>query len=143
MDKKWYSAKQIFLHEPDNKKIKSWYEERIILITAENHSEAIEKALKDGEDYCNSDFETCYFLDLVDDFELYNSEIEDKVEVFSSKTISSLSANDFLCHFYPDSPPDCEQIGDYHYWHNKDGVNSACYNCQAKREGKLWENQDE
>ncbi len=143
MDKKWFSAKQIFLHEPNIKKIKPWYEERIILIKADNDDEAISKAIEDGNEYCKSDIETCSFLGLVDDFELYESEIEDRVEVYSKKVISSLDCNNFLSHFYPDSPNDCEKDGEEHFWHNKDGKKSACYNCQIEREGKLWEGQNE
>ena len=142
-EKKWFSAKQIFWHIPDNKRIKPWYEERIILVTANDEFEAIDKAVKDGTEYCDSENETCHFLGLVDDFALYESEITDNVEVYSRKIMSSLGQNDFISHFYPDSPTDCEKVGEEHYWHNKDGKNSACYNCQIEREGKLWEGQNE
>jgi Domain of unknown function (DUF4288) len=143
MDKKWYSAKQIFLHQHVNKNIKSWYEERIILISAESEEDANRQALRDAEEYCISDYGPCNFLGLIEIYGLYETELEDKTEIFSSKTISSLNPNDYILKFYPDSPTDCEKVGDKHYWHNKDGKNSACYNCQVEREGKFWENQNE
>jgi hypothetical protein len=142
-NKTWFSVKQIFLHKPENKGIKPWYEERVILILATNEDDANQKARLDGEEYCLSNNETCRFIEIIDTYELYEAEIEDKTEVFSSKTISSLSPDDFVSQFYPDSPSDCEKNGDEHYWHNKDGENSACYNCQVKREGRLWENQND
>ncbi len=139
----WFSAKQIFLHKPDNEKIKPWYEERIIIVKAENEQNAIDKALKNGSDYCLNDDETCYFIGIVDNFELYDSEIDDEIEVYSKKIMSSLNSNEFISHFYPDSLNDCEAVGENHYWHNKDGKNSACYNCQIEREGRLWESKNE
>ena len=140
---KWFSAKQVFLHKPNNEKIKPWYEERIILLRAVDHDNAAGNALKNGREYCDGDDEICNFLGLIDTFELFDSEIEDGAEVYSNKTISSLNEGEFISHYYPDITKDCEQIGEKHYWHNTDGNSSACYNCKIIREGRLWELKDE
>lgn len=33
---------------------------------------------------------------------------------------------------------DCERVGGYHHWYNKDGMSSGCYHCEIVREGQLW-----
>ena len=142
-NKSWFSVKQVFLHVPDNKKLRSWYEERIILVLTENSEDAHQKALRDGNEYCISDGETCSFIGIIDIHELYEQEFEDKTEIFSSKTISSLNPDEFISQYYPDAPSDCEETGDEHYWHNKDGESSSCYNCLIARDGRLRENQDD
>lgn len=58
---------------------------------------------------------------------------------FQAKHISLLKPQDYLETYYPNTPEDCEVIGEKHSWHNLDGKNSACYNCLVKRRGHLWE----
>ena len=33
---------------------------------------------------------------------------------------------------------DCEKVGGWHHWYNKDNKNSACYHCKVERPGQLW-----
>lgn len=40
---------------------------------------------------------------------------------------------------FPDKGQDCETVGGWHHWYNRDGVSSACYHCKVIRPGRLWE----
>ncbi len=137
---KWFTAKGIFLHKSQISNQKQWYEERIILLKAESEKKALKSANKEAKDYVK-DLDGTEFSAITEVYELYEK-LDDKCEVFSSKTISDLEANEYLENFYPDSPEDCEANGEKHSWHNLDGKNSACYNCLVEREGKLWEMKD-
>ena len=141
-EKIWFTAKGIFLHEPKLLNTKQWYEERIILIKAKSEKEALKLAEKEAKNYAK-DLESTKLIEITDVFALYEEEISDKCEVFSSKTISNLKPQDYLKAFYPNTTEDCEAIGENHSWHNFNGEYSACYNCLVKRKGKLWETEVE
>ena len=34
---------------------------------------------------------------------------------------------------------DCESVGGWHRWYNRDGESSGCYHCEVVRAGRLWE----
>ncbi len=138
----WFTAKGIFLHEPELSNTNQWYEERIILLKAKNETRALEIANAEAKDYVK-ELEGTKFIEIIDVYSLYDEEISDKCEVFSSKTISHLKPQDYLKAFYPNTTEDCEAIGENHSWHNLDGENSACYNCLVKRKGRLWETDNE
>lgn len=138
---KWFTAKGIYLHEPEYLNAKQWYEERIILLKAKNEDEALRFAKKEAIDYVK-DLEGSKFIEITDVHELYDEEISDKCEVFSSKTISLLKPQDYLETFYQNTPEDCETINEKHSWRNLDDENSACYNCLVKRKGRLWETEN-
>lgn len=140
--KNWFSAKGIFLHKSKIENINQWYEERIILLKAESETEALKLAHREAKDYVK-DLEGAKFIEITDVYSLYDEEISDKCEVFSSKMISHLKPQDYLEAFYPNTTEDCEAIGENHCWHNLDGKNSACYNCLVKRKGRLWETDNE
>jgi hypothetical protein len=141
-EQKWFSAKQLFLHTPNDKRIKQWYEERIVLIRAATDDEAWEKAKAEGKEYSDFGDDSCRFIEIVDLFKLFE-EPGDMKEVYSIKNISSLKPDEYIFRFYPDSPADCEENGEKHCWFNHDGRTSGCYNCQVIGEGELWRTEDE
>ncbi len=140
--KKWFTAKGIFLHEPSSKNMKQWYEERIVLLKAKEKKVALKLAKKEAKEYIK-DLERTKYIEITNVYSLYDEEISDKCEIFSSKTISQLKPQDYLETYYPNTLEDCEAIGEKHCWHNFDGEHSACYNCLVKRKGKLWETEVE
>ena len=141
MNENWFTAKGIFLHKSQLENQKQWYEERIILLKAKDETEALKYANEEAKDYIK-DLDGTNFIEIVNVYALYDEEISDKCEIFSSKTISLLEAQDYLETFYPEAPEDCEKIGEKHSWHNLDNENSACYNCLVTRKGKLWETEN-
>jgi len=135
MKKSWYSAKCIFRHL-ETKSRRQIYEERIILIKAENSEAGIEKAEKNARQYCK-DLENCEFARLVDVFDLFDKKVADKSEVYSAMQTNNLDPDDYLNHFYPDVPDDCEAEGQKHRWYKRNNRYKGCYHCRVEREGKL------
>jgi len=141
-ENKWFTAKGIFLHKAQIKNQKQWYEERIILLKAKGEKEALKIANKEAKDYIK-DLDGSKFIKITELYILYEENIGNKSEIFSSKTISLLEPDDYLETFYPNTPEDCEANGEKHSWHNLDNKNSACYNCLVERKGRLWETENE
>ena len=141
-ENKWFTAKCIFLHNAQIKNQKQSYEERIVLLKAKTEKEALKQANKEAKDYIK-DLDDTKFIEITNVYALYEEEIGDKCEIFSSKTISLLEPPNFLEAFYPNTPEDCEPTGEELSWHNLDNKNSACYNCLVKRKGRLWEAENE
>ena len=135
--KGWYSAQCIFVHGDKVHGPKQMYEERIVVLRAESMKAAIERAEKEAEKYCR-DVKGCEFIGYVNVFELYDDEIGDCSEVFSSMRESHLVPKGYLDLHYPDTPENCEAVGESHRWHNLDDKRSACYHCKVIREGQLW-----
>src|ERR1700754_398195 len=79
----WYSAQCIFLHADKVHGPKQMYEERIVVLRAESMEAAIDRAEKEAEDYC-SDVSGCSYIGHVNVFALYDDEIGDGSEIFSS-----------------------------------------------------------
>lgn len=84
-DKKWFTAKGVFLHKPKYLNANQWYEERMILLKAKDEEQALKTANKEAKDYVK-DLEGTKFIEITDVYSLYDEEISDKCEVFSSKT---------------------------------------------------------
>ena len=135
MKKSSYSAKCIFRHL-ETKSRRQIYEERIILVKADNSDAAIKKAEKNSRQYCK-DLENCEFAGLVDVFELFDEKVTDKSEVYSAMQTSNLGPDDYLNQYYPDLSDDCEAEGQEHRWYKKDNLCKGCYHCKMVREGKL------
>ncbi|MBK8465983.1 MAG: DUF4288 domain-containing protein [Chloracidobacterium sp.] len=129
MKKSWYSAKCIFRH-PETKSRRQIYEERILLVKADNSDSAIEKAEKNARQY-SKDLENCEFASLVDVFELFDEKVGDKTEVYSAMRTSDLVPDDYLNQFYPEAPEDCELVGQKHRWYKKDSRHKGCYHCRV------------
>jgi len=132
-----YSAQCIFLHADKVHGLKQMYEERIVLLRAESMDEAIERAEKEAEEYCK-EVSGCSYTGYVNVFALYDDEIGEGSEIFSSMQNSQLAPREYLDLHYPDVPENCEAVGERHRWHNLDDQRSACYHCKVIREGQLW-----
>ncbi len=115
---------------------KQIYEERIVVLQAESMEAAIERAHQEAEKYC-SDLNGCRYIGHVNVFALYDDEINDGSEVFSSMQRSELVPKEYLDLHYPDAPENCEAVGESHRWHNLDDERSACYHCRVIKEGQL------
>jgi|GEM_PF-1497972 len=133
----WYSAQCIFLHADKVHGPKQMYEERIVVLRAESMEAAIDRAEKEAEDYC-SDVSGCSYIGHVNVFALYDDEIGDGSEIFSSMLKSQLVPKEYLNLHYPDAPENCEAVGESHRWYNLDDERSACYHCKVIRNGQLW-----
>ena len=133
----WYSAQCIFLHADKVQDPQQMYEERIVVLRAESMEAAIDRAEKEAEKYC-SDVNGCRYIGYVNVFALYDDEIGDGSEIFSSMQRSDLAPKEYLALHYPDAPENCEAVGEIHRWHNLDDARSACYHCKVIHEGKLW-----
>jgi len=133
----WYGARCIFLHSESNHGPKQMYEERIVLIRADSFDEAIARAEREAEEYCR-DLDGCEYLGHVNVFHINDEKLSAGTETFSSMQKSDLKPKEYLDLHYPDSPEDCEVIGERHRWYNLDGNRSACYHCRVVRNGQLW-----
>ena len=118
MKKPWFSAKCLFRF-PETDSRRQMYEERIILIKAENPDAAVKKAEKNARKYCKG-LIVCKFVGLVDVFELFDNKVGETTEVYSSMETNELDPDDYLKKFYPDVPDDCEVEGQEHRWYKKD-----------------------
>jgi Domain of unknown function (DUF4288) len=132
MTDSWYSAKSIFRHAESEGR-RQMFEERIVLLQAENFDAAFEKAELEARQYC-LDINNCEFTESVDVFELFDENIEDQTEVFSSMHTSDLDTVNFLTSFYPETPEDCVAGGQTHRWYRIDELNEGCYHCKNVRE---------
>ena len=97
----WYAAKCIFKHndlktDGENAAI---YEERIILVKADNEDSAIDQAEKEAGEYANGLNDTEY-TGYITIFHLYGSDIEHLSEIFSEMRESTKDTEEYLDHFY-------------------------------------------
>lgn len=93
----WYGVKCLFLHKDLKlRNGKNNYEERVLLVRANNFDEAIEKAEKEATEYCNDLGGEVEYLKFCNAFHIYESTITDKTEIYSLITKSDLSKTDFI-----------------------------------------------
>ncbi len=96
----WFGAKTLYEHtdrqEADGSNL---FEERIVLILADNFDDAILKSEVEGNDYAYDDSGIKY-LGYVNVFKLFDSEIADKTEVFSLMRSSQLKSNEYINTFF-------------------------------------------
>ena len=90
LDEQWYAVKAVFYH-----KSRGEYEERIILIRADDFEDAGRKAEKEAKEY-TANLDEVQFIEWVDIFHIFGSDIQDKTEVYSKLTASPLSPHDFI-----------------------------------------------
>jgi hypothetical protein len=131
----WYSAQCVFLHAETVHGPHQMYEERIIVLRAESIEAAIARAEKEAEEYC-SNLDNCRYIGYINVFAMFDDEIKDGSEIFSSMQRSHLTPKGYLYH--PDTPEDCEAVGEIHRWHNLDDKRSSCYHCKVIQDGQLW-----
>jgi hypothetical protein len=98
-DEPWYSAKCIFLHADVQSENGRVYEERVVLLKAENLDEAIEFAEKEATEYAQN-LEGCSYLGFVSVFHIYDETIESGTEIYSLMRDSKLDKNKYLNRFY-------------------------------------------
>ncbi|MGH9945143.1 MAG: DUF4288 domain-containing protein [Pyrinomonadaceae bacterium] len=96
----WYAAKCIFFHQdlPDEQG-RPMYEERVVLLKADNFEQAIQLAEEDANQYA-SDLDGCEYCGYLDVFHLYDDEVGHGTEVYSLIRSSSLGINDYVNTFY-------------------------------------------
>lgn len=95
----WYSAKCIFHHSDLRNKRGRVYEERVVLIRADNFNEAIARAEKLAKKYAKG-LDGCKYLGFVDVFHIFGESIEDGTEIYSLMRDSKLSKNKYLDRFF-------------------------------------------
>jgi hypothetical protein len=137
----WFSAQCVFLHADKGHGPKQMYEERVILLRADNMDAAIKQAENEAKKY-SRDLDGCTYLGYVNVFELYDQELGDGAEIFSIMHKSDLKPREYIDIHYPEKPDDCEAIGETHRWHNLDDKRSSCYHCKVIREGSLWQDKN-
>jgi len=97
----WYAAKCIFKHNDlateDHDAVV--YEERIILVKADDEDSAIIKAEVEAQEYIKDLGET-EFIGYTNIYNIFEESLEDLSEVFSEMRESNKMANEYLDHFY-------------------------------------------
>lgn len=98
-DEPWYGAKCIFRHNDRTEGDRYMYEERVILLKAENMDEAIIRAENEAKQYA-ADLPGCEYTEFVNVFHLFDETIEDGTEVYSLMRQNKLDKDEYLDTFY-------------------------------------------
>jgi hypothetical protein len=125
------------------------FERRTTICLAADETQATERLLAEAKEYPAGDhirFLEDYFIQEVDD-----PPGEEPVAVAHELTIgvnpgsgAIIEPKEFLQQYWGRSRIEsCDALGFEHAWYNRDGMNSACYNCDVVREGRLWEGHSE
>lgn len=91
----YFGVRSVVLHGP------ATFEERIVIIAADDEDEAIAAAANESREYC-SYLTDCSPLGLYQSYLIGEEAIQDKSEVFSLMRTSQLAVNDYLSRFYDD-----------------------------------------
>ena len=98
----WYSAKTVYRHHlAQDGKMKTVFEERIVLFHAANFEDAIEKAEAEANDYCTA-VENVVYLGFVSIYYLPEETVGDRTEIYSLMRNSDLSDTEYLARFHDD-----------------------------------------
>ena len=95
----WYGAKCVFLHTKNDGCAGQVYEERVILIKANDFDEAINRAEEEAEKYAR-DLDGCTYTGFIDVFHIYDERISDGSEIYSLMRTSELKTDEYLDRFY-------------------------------------------
>jgi len=76
------------------------YEERILLIKANDFDEAIKKAEKEAIDYCSDLGEEVEYLKFCNAYHTGENDINDKTEIYSLITKSEMSKERYIATYY-------------------------------------------
>ncbi|WP_254511951.1 DUF4288 domain-containing protein [Anatilimnocola floriformis] len=98
-DEPWYGAKCIFLHAKGAGRSKQFYEERVVLIKAENFDKAVSRAEVMAEEYAKG-LDGCAYAGFMNVFHIFDEQIGDGTEVYSLMRKSDLSKDEYLDKFY-------------------------------------------
>jgi hypothetical protein len=93
----WFSARCVFRHQRVGQSMS--YEERIILIRADSEEQAILMAERDAKEYAATS-EGCWYTGYVDLFQIFDTEIGHRTELFSLIRSSDLSERAYLDRFF-------------------------------------------
>ena len=143
----WYSMTAIYHWEVTGTTLPK-FERRTTICSAFDEQRAEVALMKEAEEY-QSDHIT-----LLDDYtiqEILGPPCAAPVEVAHEMIIgvdpdsgTAIKPDEFLRQQRKvSSIKSCDTLGREHSWYNKDGVSSACYNCDVVREGRLWETGEE
>lgn len=89
----WFSAKSLFYDEDNN-----MYEERIILLNANTQDEALDKAKDEAIEYAKS-LDNVQYAGYSEIFNLFDTNVVEGVELYSTMRKSELSASDYIEQF--------------------------------------------
>ncbi|HEY9731730.1 MAG TPA: DUF4288 domain-containing protein [Drouetiella sp.] len=92
----WHAAKCVFLHAPGAEQL---YEERVVLIAANDWNEAIEVAEREARDYAAS-LDHCTYIGFVSVFKILAESLCSETEVYSLMRASTLEKEEYLDRFY-------------------------------------------
>ena len=107
----WYSAKCVFRHNaPTGPSGKFVYEERIIVLRADDLDEAIRRVEEEAHEY-SAGLEGVEFTGFVAAYDLGLDEIDDLSEVYSILRDSDLEAEAFLDRYYDDGSERTQHVG--------------------------------
>lgn len=107
----WYSAKCVFRHNaPAGSSGKFAYEERIIVLRADNLADAIKRAEKEAHGYA-AGLEGVEYTGFVAAYDLGEDKITDCSEVYSILRDSNLEAEAFLDRYYDDGSERTQHVG--------------------------------
>lgn len=96
----WYAVKCLFLHNDLKRRNgKNNFEERILLVKAENFEDAIEKAEKEAIEYCET-LDDVEYLNFCNSYHIAESRIVDLTEIYSLITASDLDQNEYIKKHY-------------------------------------------
>ena len=135
---KWFSGIGLFRHVfSDNDRVPT-YEERVVVVNAENNERARQKIIADFREY--GDVENgCEFLDQYEIQEMYDPPSKEVAEVASNTRITDIDSNEYIERYWNDlTPKSCDDIGRRHVWYNAGNGKSRCYNCKTNVDGELW-----
>jgi hypothetical protein len=97
LDEPWYAVKCLFLHKDLKRRNgKNNYEERILLVKANDFDEAISKAENEAVEYCKDLGDEVEYLKFCNAYHIAESEIEDGTEIYSLITKSELNKTDYI-----------------------------------------------
>ena len=96
----WYGIKCVFRHADMKTELAgaSLFEERIVLVTADNEDEAIAAAEVDARSYAEDT--GCEYLEFASCFHSFDEKIVHLSEVYSIMRESTLDPSEYLNHFY-------------------------------------------
>ncbi len=95
-DEPWFSARCIFRHRGSDTRPSS-YEDRIILLRADDFDHAILRAEEEARAYADEGVE---YLECLDIYHLFESSIGDRTEIFSLLRDSELSPQDYITRYF-------------------------------------------
>ncbi|GAA5480741.1 hypothetical protein Hhel01_04270 [Haloferula helveola] len=121
------------------------FERRTTVCSAPNEAQATERLLAEAKEYPAT--EQIKFLGDYLVQELDDSPGDLPVEVAHEMTIGVHPESGAIIdpkafvdqHWGRSKIASCDALGFEHVWYNLDGMSSGCYNCEAVREGRLWE----